>query len=61
VRSICCAANDSGNKVETAYSANVTGGFFFSISDFMIIFSFQLPFALSVFGFDRTVTLRLPQ
>jgi hypothetical protein len=40
VLSICCAANDNGAKVHIVSSKCVTGKFFISISDFIVVVRF---------------------
>ncbi len=37
VRLICCAVRDSGSKLDAATSKCITGEFFITISDFMVI------------------------
>jgi hypothetical protein len=46
VRSICCDANGSGSKLDAATSKCITGEFFLTVSDFIVIgliFSVSLP------------------
>jgi hypothetical protein len=46
VRLICCAVNDSGSKLDAATSKCITGEFFLTVSDFIVIglvFSVSLP------------------
>jgi hypothetical protein len=42
VLSICCAANDSGSKLDMVSSKCVAGEFCFRISDFMVVVPFGL-------------------
>ena len=49
VRSICCAVNDNGSKLDIATSKWITGELSFTISDFIVIgVSFQMPIGFQI-------------
>jgi hypothetical protein len=58
VRSICCAANDSGSKVNIVGSKCVTREFFFRISDFIVI-GFVIQVSLTLLKNSTMVHLTL--